>query len=203
MTPAFPNKNMSSKLQGRAIWFTGLPGSGKSSISKKVFQRLKDQGIDAVYLQMDARRKIYFPDPSYTAKERKQAYTMFAREGADLAAKGHFVIMDATAPKKSMRDLARSLIKNFAEIHIHCSLETAMKREGQRPQGLVMADLYAKALERKKTGKDFPGLGQVIGVDVEFEKDPNAELTIENNDLTLDEAVNRAMDFITRNFAGY
>ncbi|MFO7728513.1 MAG: adenylyl-sulfate kinase [Desulfonatronovibrio sp.] len=186
---------------GRAVWFTGLPGSGKSSISRKVSQKLKDQGLDIHYLQMDQRRKVYFPDPDYSSSEREQAYSMFAREAAQLAGKGFFVIMDATAPRKSMRDLARSLIDNFAEIHIDCSLENAMKRESQRPEGPVMADLYKKALERKQTGKDFPGLGQVIGVDVPFEKDPDAELTIKNDDLTLDQAVNQAMEYILKNFS--
>ncbi|RQD58825.1 MAG: adenylyl-sulfate kinase [Desulfonatronovibrio sp. MSAO_Bac4] len=181
---------------GRAVWFTGLPGSGKSSISKKVYKRLKEKGAGAVYLQMDERRKVYFPNPAYTPEERKQAYTLFAREGAELAGQGKFVIMDGTAPLKKMRDEARMLINNFAEIHIACSLETAMEREGNRPEGLVMADLYAKALERQKTGKEFPGLGQVIGVDLPFEQDPDAELTIENDDLSLDQAVNKAMNFI-------
>lgn len=186
--------------RGRAVWFTGLPGSGKSSISRKVFHRLKDMGFEARYLQMDQRRKEYFPRPSYTDRERQEAYEMFAREGARLVAGGFFVVMDATAPKKSMRDLARGLIENFAEIHIDCSLDTAMKRESGRPEGLVMADLYAKALERKKTGRDFPGLGRVIGVDLPFEKDPEAELTIENDQLTIDEAVDRAMNFILSRF---
>ncbi len=200
MLPVSIMKN-SSPSKGRAVWFTGLPGSGKSSISKKVFQTLKDKGFDVKYLQMDQRRKVYFPKPSYTSEERKEAYRLFAEEGAGLASQGYFVIMDATAPEKSMRDRARKLIQDFAEIHIDCSLETAMKREGERPEGLVMADLYSKALERKTSGKNFPGLGQVIGVDVEFEKDPGAELTIENDKLSLDEAVNRAMKFILNNLA--
>jgi len=193
--------NSTSASKGRAVWFTGLPGSGKSSISRKVFQGLKEKKLNVAYLQMDQRRRVYFPDPTYSAEERKEAYRLFAKEGAELVAKGFFVVMDATAPKKSMRDLARKLIGNFAEIHIDCSLETAMNREGRRPEGLVMADLYAKALKRKKTGKDFPGLGQVIGVDVDFEKDRHAELTIENDYLTLDEAVSQAMNFILNNFA--
>ncbi|WP_045216997.1 adenylyl-sulfate kinase [Desulfonatronovibrio magnus] len=185
-----------SASKGQAAWFTGLPGSGKSSISRKVYERLKEQGLYAVHLQMDQRRKEYFPEPSYTSEERKKAYQLFAEEAADLAGQGHFVIMDATAPKKTMRDMARNLISRFIEIHIACSLETAMQRESKRPEGLVMADLYTKALERKKTGKDFSGLGQVIGVDVPFEKDPNAECVIENDDLTLEQAVEKALECI-------
>jgi len=193
--------NSTSASKGRAVWFTGLPGSGKSSISRKVFQRLKELGFKAEYLQMDQRRRVYFPEPTYSAEERKEAYRLFAEEGAMLVDKGYFVVMDASAPRKEMRDRARNLIENFAEIHVDCSLETAMERESQRPEGQVMADLYAKALERKRTGKDFPGLGQVIGVDVDFEKDRHAELSIENDHLTLDEAVDQAMNFILKNFA--
>lgn len=193
--------NSTSASKGRAVWFTGLPGSGKSSISRKVFQRLKELGFKAEYLQMDQRRRVYFPEPTYSAEERKEAYRLFAEEGAMLADKGYFVVMDASAPRKEMRDRARNLIENFAEIHVDCSLETAMERESERPEGRVMADLYAKALERKRTGKDFPGLGQVIGVDVDFEKDRHAELSIENDHLALDEAVDQAMNFILKNLA--
>lgn len=157
---------------------------------------LREMGIDALHLQMDQRRKAYFPEPVYTDEERNRAYELFALEGARLAREGKFVIMDGTGPEKKMRDLARKLIPGFAEIHVACSLEKAMQREGSRPQGLIMADLYAKALERKKTGRQFPGLGRVIGVDLAFEKDPDAELTIDNEHLSLDQAVQAAMDYI-------
>ena len=62
----------------------------------------------------------------------------------------------------------------------NCDLEEAMRREAGRPEGLVMADLYAKALKRRRTGEQFEGLGEVIGVDVEFEVDPGAEFIIDN-----------------------
>jgi adenylylsulfate kinase len=105
--------------------------------------------------------------------------------------------MDGTAYKLSMRKRAREKMGNrFAEVYVRCSVETAMKRESQRENGLVMADLYKKALERKRTGKDYPGLGEVIGVDVEFEEDKNAELIIENDELTLDQAVSKVLEFI-------
>ncbi|MFW6004944.1 MAG: adenylyl-sulfate kinase, partial [Desulfonatronovibrionaceae bacterium] len=192
------NKNLSAK--GGAVWFTGLPGCGKSSISRNVCSRLKDLGINAYHLQMDERRKAYFPEPDYSSRERQKAYELFADEGARLAQQGMLVIMDGTAPRKEMRDRARRQIDRFAEIHVDCSLETAMSREQNRPQGLVMADLYAKALERKKTGRRFPGLGQVIGVDVPFEKDPAAELVIDNQDLSLEEAVEQAVNYLQQHF---
>lgn len=181
---------------GWAIWFVGLPGSGKSSVARGVVDALKAQGLDVVYLQMDARRKAYFPKPTYAPEERARAYELFADEGASFAAQGRGVIMDGTAPKRAMRARARKKIPHFAEVYVHCPLEVAMQREANRPEGLVMAGLYAKALERKAKGTVFPGLGQVIGVDIPFEVDEQAECVVHNEFLTLDQAVVLALESI-------
>lgn len=180
---------------GWALWFVGLPGSGKSSVARGVAKVLEARGEGVVHLQMDERRKAYFPNPTYSSAERARAYEMFADEGAALAAAGKGVIMDGTAPRVAMRTRARNKIARFAEIHIDCPLEVAMQRERLRPKGLVMAGLYAKALERKEKGTRFPGLGQVIGVDIPFERDEHAECVVDNGSLTLEQAVARVIQW--------
>jgi adenylylsulfate kinase len=182
--------------QGWAVWFVGLPGSGKSSLARDVAARLEHMGRNIFYLQMDARRKAYFPNPRYTARERALAYELFAQEGAALAASGKCVVMDGTAPKSAMREYCRLLMPRFAEVFVRCSLQTAMAREEARPEGLVMAGLYAKALERKKTGREFEGLGQVIGVDVPFEENPAAECVVDNEHQGQEAAANQALECI-------
>ncbi|GAU09768.1 adenylyl-sulfate kinase [Desulfoplanes formicivorans] len=179
--------------RGWALWFVGLPGSGKSSVARGVAEVLWARGKDVVHLQMDERRKVYFPEPTYSPRERARAYEMFVDEGALLAGSGRGVIMDGTAPKVAMRTRARNKIARFAEVYVACPLEVAMQREKNRPQGLVMAGLYAKALERKKNGTQFPGLGQVIGVDIPFEVDEHAECVVDNVSLTLEQAVARVI----------
>lgn len=182
--------------KGWAVWFTGLPGSGKSSIARGVVEALRRDGFDVIHLEMDERRKTYFPEPKYTAEERAEAYRLFAEEAAELVQQGKGVVMDGVAPKATMRQYAAQLIENFAEITINVSVETAMEREAGRPEGKVMAGLYAKALERKRTGKDFPGLGLVPGVDVPFEDNPGAAFVLENDALRRDEAVEKAFSFV-------
>lgn len=66
-------------------------------------------------------------------------------------------------------------------------MNMAMKRESGRQQGLVMAGLYEKALERQRTGKEFKDLGEVIGVDVKFQEDNNAECIVDTAGKTPDE----------------
>jgi adenylylsulfate kinase len=180
---------------GWALWFVGLPGSGKSSVANGVADVLKGRGLDVVYLQMDARRKAYFPQPTYSPEERARAYEMFAEEAADLAGQGKGVILDGTAPKRSMRDRAREMISRFAEVYVECPLEVAMQREKSRPEGLVMAGLYEKALERREKGTHFPGLGQVIGVDTPFEVNEQAECVVDNVALTLEQAIAKVINW--------
>lgn len=182
--------------EGFAIWVVGLPGSGKSNLARAVAAALAEWGYDPIHLQMDERRTTYFPEPKYTSEEREAAYRMFAEEAAALVQEGRAVVMDGSAYKAAFRDYARSLIPRFCEIHVQCSLQTAMAREARRPQGLVMANLYAKALERQATGKDFPGLGEVIGVDVPFEQSLKTECVIDNEYITKQETRERTLEFL-------
>lgn len=179
-----------------AIWVVGLPGSGKSNLARGVTEDLAADGWDVEWLQMDARRKVYFPNPKYTDEEREAAYRMFAEEAASMVEKGQNVVMDGSAYKVAMREYARKLIPRFAEVHVKCTLENAIARESGRPEGLVMAGLYEKALERKRTGRQFEGLGEVIGVDVEFEENPAAEFIIANDDIPKQETRRRTMEFL-------
>ena len=57
-----------------AIWITGLPASGKSTIRKTLVKRLNDAGISAQVLESDELRKIITPKPSYSLEERDNFY---------------------------------------------------------------------------------------------------------------------------------
>ena len=181
------------------LWFTGLPGSGKSALARAVAQYLQLAGTETALLELDDRRKAYFPKPTYSEAEREKAYKLFADEAAGLYSQGKkLVIMDASAPRLAMRAYARSLMPHFAEVHVHCSLATAMAREAARPEGKVMAGLYAKAMMRKATGRQFPGLGQVIGVDVPFEEDPAAECVVDAEHLSIEAGRDVVLAFLRR-----
>lgn len=184
---------------GAAVWFTGLPGSGKSSVARAVAEALEAAGRPVTLLSMDARRKVYFPAPAYTEDERESAYLMFAGDAAGLVREGRVVLMDATGNRKRWRDRARALIPRFAEVFVSCPVSVAMAREAARPEGLVMAGLYAKALARKATGEEVPGLGEVVGVDVPFEDDPAAECVVDAAAMS----VGQARDEVLRFLAGW
>jgi len=187
-----------NKAQGWIAWFVGLPGSGKTTYALAVYNALMDRAEDIRFLSMDEQRGIYSPNPEYTDEERNRAYRLFAEEAVEIAAGGMNVIMDGTAHRLAMREYARGLVTKFAEVYVRCSLGVAMDRERDRPGGLVMADLYQKALERKRTGTHFEGLGQVVGVDILFEENPMAECVIESDRETIEQGRDRVLDLISK-----
>ena len=166
---------------GWAVWFTGLPGSGKSKISKIVCEMLTDNGITCERIEMDAIRKQYVRNPEYTDEERDFVYEKlvdFAEKGVK---SGKNIIIDATAHKRLYREMARKKIKRFIEVMVRCPLSICIERESKREKGLVVAQMYRKALERKEKGAQFEDLGAVIGVDVPYEENPRAEIIIDNS----------------------
>lgn len=187
-----------NRTAGWVIWFVGLPGAGKSAYAQAVYEVLQKRGENVRYLSMDERRRAYFPTPKYTPEERARAYKLFAEEAARIAYGGANVIMDGTGPKRSMRRYARKLVPRFAEILVRCPLETAIHRESNRPEGLVMADLYRKALKRKETGVQFEGLGEVIGVDTPFEEDPLAECVIDSDQMSVEQGRDHVLTFLDK-----
>ena len=197
-----------TSADGWVLWFTGLPGSGKSTIARAAHTELVGQGRDVTLLVMDERRKVYFPKPAYTAEERKVAYELIAHEAAELAAQGRGVILDATGYRLAMRQEARALIPRFAEVFVRCPLPEAMRREAVRSQGqhrggyAIMPGMYEKALMRKRTGVPVPGLGEVVGVDVPFEEDPQAECVLDAL-LPVPENVARVRTFLEGWLPGY
>ncbi len=170
-----------------AVWFTGLPGCGKSTIADGLLKEMRKDGLDPVLLRLDERRKLYIPNPEYTHDERRLVYHLFVQDAVAIMQSGRCVIMDGTGHELCFRREARDKIEFFAEVHLKCPVNTAMKREAGRQQGLVMSGLYAKALERQKTGKVFKDLGEVIGVDVKFEIDPDAQCCIDTAEKTPDQ----------------
>ena len=167
-----------------AVWITGLPGSGKSTIARELIKQLRN----TQYLRLDEIRKKYISEPKFTDEERELVYSKFIDEGVSEIAKGKNVVYDATAHKSTWRGEARSRIRDFIEVYVKCSLPLCIERESARTGGLVLAELYRKSLERKKTGKQIEGLGNVVGIDVEFEENGKAEVIIDSEKLGPKEA---------------
>ena len=163
------------------IYLTGLPGSGKSTIGRELLKLLNANDMDAAMLRLDEIRKQIIPNPIYSQNEREHVYGVLNQRALDLYNQGKNVVVDATAYKLKWRSDLRQKVKDFIEVQVRCSLDVCINRESQRQEGLVEAEIYRKAIERKNTGKHFPGLGEVVGIDVTYEENPTAEVTIDSD----------------------
>lgn len=138
--------NESSKAY--AIWLTGLPASGKSTIAAALKPKLEAAGHVVEALESDAVRRILTPAPTYSREERDLFYRALAFMGSRLVAHGVTVIFDATANRRAYRDFARTLIPRFIEVAVVCPLDLCMKRDykgtyqrGQRGESLTVPGL--------------------------------------------------------------
>ncbi len=126
-----------------AVWITGLPASGKSTVTAKLAQQLRELGIKVTVLESDALRKIFATQARYDEQDREYFYGSLAFIGRVLTENGISVIFDATANLRAYRDRARQQIPAFIEVFVECPLDTCIRRD---PKGI-----YRKAREEQAT----------------------------------------------------
>jgi adenylylsulfate kinase len=124
-----PTRQPTNSPNAFAVWLTGLPASGKSTIAAELRPKLEALGLRVEVLESDALRRMLTPQPTYSHAERDLFYRAMAYFGSRLVAHGVTVIFDATANRRAYRDQARELIPQFFEIAIECPLEVCMARD--------------------------------------------------------------------------
>lgn len=169
---------------GCAIWLTGLPASGKSTIVAALIPQLQSLGCPVEVLESDAVRLVLTPTPTYSREERDLFYRALALMGARLAAHGVTVIFDATANRRAYRDFARSLIPRFIEVAVECSLELAMQRD------------YKGTYQRGQRGESTT----VPGLQDPYEAPLSPEVRIDTASLSANEAAGKVVEFIRGKF---
>lgn len=122
---------MECRNEAFAIWITGLPASGKSTIARALKAQLADRGVDVAVLESDVLRKVFAGD--YHAKGREAFYRQMAFVGGLLVEHGVPVVFDATANRRVYRERARGQIGRFIEVYVDVPLEACMARD---PKGI-------------------------------------------------------------------
>ena len=166
-------------LKPTVLWFTGLSGSGKSTISEKVYEVLKDQGYEIEHLDGDAVREV-FPTTGFSKEERDNHVKRVGFVASLLQKHGVFVVASFISPYQDARDFVRDMCEDFTEIHISTPLEVCEERD--------VKGLYAKA----RSGE----IDNFTGISDPYEEPENPELTIDTTDITPDEGVQLVLDYL-------
>jgi adenylylsulfate kinase len=134
---------------GAVVFATGLPSSGKSTLARRLVERLRAAGRPSVLLDGDEARAALVPPPGYAPAERDAFYATLARLAALLARQGLVVAVAATASRRAHRAEARALAPRFVEVLVDVVPEECARRD---PKGL-----WARA--RAGGAPDLPGAG--------------------------------------------
>jgi len=167
-----------------AIWITGLPASGKSTIVSDLKPQLEELGLTVEVLESDEVRRVITPIPTYSEAERDLFYRALAFTGQKLVAHGVTVVFDATASRRAYRDFAKFVIPRFLEIAVECPLTTCMERD-------------RKGTYRK--GQQDESL-TVPGLQSPYEAPINPDLRIDTTTTPSDEAACRICDLVKAKF---
>ena len=170
------------KHQPLLLWFTGLSGSGKSTIANAVEVALFNKGIHTYLLDGDNVRKGLNNNLSFSPKDRTENIRRISEVSNLMVDAGLAVLAAFVSPYKKDREMIKNTVKsvNFVEIFVNTSVEECERRDTK--------GLYAKA--RKGLIKDF------TGVNAPYEVPENPDVLIETENTSVEEAVNEVMEYV-------
>ena len=165
--------------RARVLWFTGLSGSGKTTIAVALERKLFDMGRFAQILDGDNIRSGINSNLGFSPADRMENIRRVAEISKLYLNSGIICINCFISPKSEMRELARNIIgrEDFTEVFIDTPLDVCEKRD---PKGL-----YRKA----RAGL----IPHFTGIDDEYEPPLNPDIVINANFLSVEEAVNKIL----------
>ncbi len=170
--------------KGGVMWFSGLSGSGKTTIAYALQTKLFEKGYQVYVLDGDNIRTGLNSDLGFEQKDRSENIRRVGEVASLFAHAGVIVITAFISPYKQDRDRARVAAGDaYHSIFIKADVEVCKKRD---PKGL-----YKKAISGEI--KDF------TGISAPFEEPKNADLVIDTGKLSVDDAVAQLVRYIEKN----
>ncbi|MCR4592281.1 MAG: adenylyl-sulfate kinase [Bacteroidaceae bacterium] len=171
---------------GLMVWFTGLSGSGKSTIAMGVERELHKRGILCRILDGDNIRAGINSNLGFSAEDRMENIRRIAEIGKLFVQTGIVTLACFVSPTNDLRMLARNIIgeEDFKDVFVSTPLEECERRD--------VKGLYARA--RMGEVKNF------TGISAPFEIPENPALEIDTSRLALEESVNRVVMMILNSF---
>ena len=169
--------------KGLVVWFTGLPGSGKTTIASGVAERLREAGYRVELIDGDWARKTISLGAGYTREERRIHLHRIAWVARLLARNGVVVLCSFVSPYKDVRRMIRSIVEEeapFLEVYVKCSVEEAIRRD---PKGL-----YAKALRGE--------IKHMTGIDDPYEPPENPDLVVDTEKDSVETNVDKVVGLL-------
>ena len=172
----------------KVIWFTGLSGSGKSSLSNALESQLFKKGFSSFILDGDNIRMGLCKDLEFSNKDRIENLRRVAEVCKLMINSGIIVLASFISPLKSHRNLAKKIIgnENFIEIYISTPLATCEKRDTK--------GLYKKAFKGE--------ISNFTGVTSDYESPENPDIKIDTTNSSIEDSIEIIYNKIKNQISG-
>lgn len=165
------------------LWFTGLSGSGKSTIANLVELELHKQGIKTYALDGDNVRKGLNNDLTFSPEDRTENIRRIAETANLMIDAGMVVLAAFVSPYKKDRENIKNIVKdvNFVEVYVNTSVEECERRD--------VKGLYKKA----RAGE----IKNMTGISAPYEAPDNPDIEIHTEVISVENAAQKIIDNIT------
>ena len=163
--------------RGVTLWFTGLSGSGKTTISQALEAKLRAAGVKLEVLDGDIVRTNLTKGLGFSKEDRDENVRRIGFVSHLLTRNGVIVLVSAISPYRDVREQVRQRVGDFIEVYANASVEVCESRD--------VKGLYKRA--RSGEIKNFTGVSDP------YEAPLNPEVNCETHNETLDESVNKVM----------
>lgn len=172
--------------RGFVLWFTGLSGSGKSTIANAVEQQLFDSGYKTYTLDGDNIRQGINKGLTFTAEDRAENLRRIAEVAKLFVDSGQICMAAFVSPTLADRKIVKDIIgeKDFVEVFVDTPLEICEQRD--------VKGLYAKA--RKGEIKNF------TGISAPYEAPENPQIRVKTENKSIEESAKEVFNYIKTNF---
>lgn len=160
---------------GFTIWFTGMSGAGKSTISHLLEQRLRSSGAKVEVLDGDIVRTHLSRGLGFSKEDRDENIRRIGFVCELLSRNGVIAIAAAISPYRAVREELRGRIPNFVEVYVQCPLE-------------VLADRDVKGLYKKALAGE---VAQFTGISDPYEPPLAPEITVDSSTETPEQSLER------------
>jgi len=161
--------------KGFTLWFTGMSGAGKSTISRRIEQRLRALGAKVEVLDGDLVRTHLSKGLGFSKEDRDENIRRIGFVCELLSRNGVIAIAAAISPYRAVREEVRARIANFVEVYVQCPIEVLAERD--------VKGLYKKAMAGEIT--------QFTGVSDPYEPPLEPEVMVDSSRETPEQSVEK------------
>jgi len=146
-------------------WITGLSGAGKTTIGKLLYEKVKKEQVNTIFLDGDLLRQVFGNDLGYSEEDRRKCAMRYSRLCDMLQKQGMNVICCTISMFDSVREWNRENIENYREVYVRVSMDTLKKRDQK--------GLYSAYVDGREN--------ELAGIQVGLEEPKNPDLIIQND----------------------